>query len=198
MTFDPRSTDVQGAWVPLTVTPSEIPGFLDYAPVYSQFRMKKCILQINRTQTTGLNYLVVPSRTFASLVYLSEAVSAPSDPFTCVPPQQEHVLRQSRWQKEIFPNVTTGKVRVAWHPYTTIQGSGPNVGLSIQQKYQSIYNMNRWAPMGWVNNTSADHPLVTFGPYVVPNIAGTNADPPASTYPIPAVLTCYFQFRGQV
>lgn len=198
MTFDPRSTDTQGAWVPLTVLPSDIPGFLDYAPVYSQFRIKKCILHINRTAQTNLNYLVVPSRTFASLVSLSETNNVPAEPYTCVPPQQEAVLRQSRWQREFFPNTTTGKVRIAWHPYTTVQGTGPNVGLSSQQKYQSIYNLNRWAPMGWVNNQIANHPIVTFGPYVVPNIAGTNQDPPASTYPIPAVLTVYCQFRGQV
>lgn len=184
------------AWVPVTVLPHEIPGFSDYMSVYTKFRIKKCVLVINRTEATSLNYLVVPSRAFAEQTVVFTDNSG--QPYGNVPAQYEQELRQTKWQKEYFPSTVSGKVRIGWHPYTTVSSYGPNTHQNTTRVFQRIWNLNRWTPMAWVRQQGAGYPLVTFGPYIVPNDAATNADPPAGVYPIKAVLTMYCQFSGQV
>lgn len=196
--FDPRGTGAyQGLWVPVTVIPSDIPGFLDYNAVYSKFRIKKCVLMINRTETTSLNYLVVPSRAFAEHSVITG--NTVGQPYNNVPPQGEQALRQTKWQKEFFPSTVSGKVRVAWHPYTTVSSFGPNTAQTASRLFQKVWNLNRWTPMAWVQtaSTGTPTPFVTFGPYIVPNDAETNDAPAAGAYPIKSVLTLYCQFAGQ-
>lgn len=149
---------------------------------------------INRTEESGLNFLVVPSRTFAATALIG--TGNVGSPYANVPPQTEAALRQSKWQREFFPSTVSGKVRVAWHPYTTVSGLGPNTAQNNARVFQRIWNLNRWTPISWVRN--APNPLVTFGPYIIPNEAATNGNPPADVYPIKAVLTMYCQFKGQV
>lgn len=174
--------------------PNDIPGFTDYALVYSLFRIKKCVLMINRVEATSLNYLVVPSRAFAERAAPVTTTSV-GRPYGNVPPKMEVDLRQTKWQKEYFPSTVSGKVRVAWHPYTTVSSFGPNVGQVATRVFQRIWNLDRWTPFAW---TLQDNPIVTFGPYIVPNDAETNVDPPNGAYPIRSVLTMYCQFKGQV
>lgn len=176
--------------------PNQIPGFSDYQLVYSRFRIKKCVLMINRVEATSLNYLVVPSRAFAegTVAVTTTGVGAP---YANVPPQDERELRQTKWQREYFPSTVSGKVRIAWHPYTTVSSFGPNTGQVNTRLFQKVWNLSRWTPMSWVSPQAGANQLVTFGPYVVPNDAETNSDPPAGAYPIRSVLTMYCQFAGQ-
>ena len=168
---------------------------MDYASVYSKFRIKKCVLMINRVEATSLNYLVVPSRAFAEQSVILSANAG--NPYENVPPQTEAALRQTKWQKEYFPSTVSGKVRIAWHPFTTVSCFGPNVGQTTARLYQKVWNLNKWTPMSWNAIRGAGSSFVTFGPYIVPNDAETNADPPAGAYPIKCVLTMYCQFAGQ-
>lgn len=186
--------NVAGQWVPVTVIPTDVPGFNDYQGVYTQFRIKKCVLMINRVEATSLNYLVVPSRAFAEQSVITTPQAG--QPYINVPPQTETALRQTKWQREFFPSTISGKVRVAWHPYTTVSCFGPNVSQVNTRLYQKVWNLSKWTPLAWSSNTAASS-LVTFGPYIVPNDAETNANPPAGAYPIRCVLTMYCQFRGQ-
>nr|WDW25745.1 MAG: capsid protein [Canine stool-associated circular genome virus] len=135
-------------------TPSDVPGFIDYAAVYSHFRIKKCLLMISRqrasSDTTGFtdNYLVVGSRPFAALVApqaLSDTNPNPGGtnlpptaygnavpdyrPSTLVPAQQEGALRQTRWQHKLTPNSTKPYIHIGFYPYTMVGTFGPSGSL---------------------------------------------------------------------
>ncbi|AXL65922.1 putative capsid protein [Fly associated circular virus 6] len=183
-------TNVQAGWKPVAFTPQNLQGFNDYQSVYSQFRVKKCVVKINRGPDTNLVYLVVPSRAFAQTAAPSSSIA--NSWLAYVPPQTEQALRQTRWQKELMPSTTAGKVRFGFHPYTMITAMGPIAqGQSIN--FTRVWNLNKWTPMSWA---LAQYPMYMYGPYLCLNNALTNADPDLTTS-VSCIIECYFQFKGQ-
>ena len=43
-----------------------------------------------------------------------------------VPPAEETALRQTRWQKVIYPNKITRKLSIGFKPYTLVATLGPS------------------------------------------------------------------------
>jgi len=125
---------------------------MDYASVYSHFRIKKCIVTLSRDRGSGDgaglldNYLIVGSRPFAALVApqaLSDQNRPPSTSIqpgiansvpdfrnsTLVPSQTEEALRQTRWQRVVTPNSTRPYIRLGFYPYTLIGTFGPSMSI---------------------------------------------------------------------
>lgn len=186
----PSSNPAQ--WGPFTFNPVSLNGFSDYQSVYSQFRIKKCVIKINRGPNTNLAYLVAPSRTFANTTGPITPTGGSGVPEHMLPYQTETALRQTRYQREIMPNSMTGKVRVGFHPFTMVAAYGPvNVNFA-GTLFTRVWNLNKWTPMSWANQSN---PLYCFGPYICLNDALTNLDP--TNTQIHMVLEVYLQFKGQ-
>nr|UBJ25961.1 putative capsid protein [Sichuan rat gut-associated circular DNA virus 3] len=187
-------------YAPFSFVPQGIPGFQDYSTTYSQYRIVKARLQVSRvrngTGSSGApqldeksNVLVVPSRPMASLLP-PVPVTASNLDASYMPALSENQLRQSRWQKQYYPNTTTQAVSIGFHPFTFQAAFAPTAG-NTQVVYQRVWKGRNWTPMQWaVQQSPADY----FGPYVVIN--GFN-DEPSSSISVPITLTVYVQFRGQ-
>ncbi len=157
---------------------------MDYASVYSHFRVKKCLLTISRQRSeteTGLtdNYLMVGSRPFASMVppqALQDQVPHPGGanqipgiansvpdyrPATLVPPQQEDALRQTRWQHVHSPLNTKPYLHVGFYPYTLVGTFGPSGTIpdppqvSATAVVQAIAYQRLWEARKWMPFTWA-------------------------------------------
>ena len=103
---------------PFYFAPTLLPGFPDYQLTYSQFRILKCKLQLSLGSEGGEvdNFLVAPSRPFARNMGPSNLGDNRSEVF--VPVAEETALRQTRWQKVIYPNKITRKLSIGFKPYT--------------------------------------------------------------------------------
>ena len=185
---------------PFAFTPLNLPGFPDYQLTYSQFRLLKCRLQLSLASegnTEPDNYLVAPSRPFARNMGPSAVGDNLSEKF--VPPAEETALRQTRWQKVIYPNKITRKLSIGFKPYTLVACQGPSTVSGAQ--WSRVWECSRWMPFNWANTSEYDlNPsgasgaLYMYGPYLVPNTP-TGGDPDVGR--ISGTLTVYLQFRGQ-
>lgn len=185
---------------PFYFAPVQLPGFSDYQLTYSQFRILKCRLQISlASDTAGVdNYLVAPSRPFARNMGPGNLGDNSTEKF--VPPAQEAALRQTRWQKVIYPNKITRKLSIGFKPYTLVATLGPSNVRNAQ--WSRVWECSRWMPFNWANTSEYDlNPdgttgsLYMYGPYLVPN--SPLGDDPASASRVHGTLTVYLQFRGQ-
>ena len=188
-------------WRPFAFLPTGVPGFAEYAATYSHFRLVKGVLQISR-QLSGVSnngllnhYLIVSSRS-----YLASAPPARLDINTSVdyvaPAQTETALRQSRWQRSVYPQTNTSRVRAGFKPYTMVQTLGPTT-VSDNVKWQRIWEGRRWMPFTWAygyqGTTSS---MVFYGPYCVTETpVGNLSNTPENK--VACTLTLYCQFRGQ-
>ena len=188
-------------WHPFAFIPTAIPGFTDYYSTYSHFRIVKAVLQISRqlqgVSNNGLlnHYLIVGSRPF-----VASTAPARLDVNTSVeylaPGLEESRLRQARWQRSIYPQTNTSRVRAGFKPYTVVQTLGPTtVGDNV--KWQRIWEGKRWMPFSWAwgvqGSTSS---MVFYGPYCVTETpVGDVANTPENK--VACTLTVYCQFRGQ-
>lgn len=196
-----------------------LPGFNDYATVYSQFRLLKAVLYVRTSSsyvreevvsssaatpaTTMVapqnDYLVVSSGPFAS-------TSAPLNPAqqinpaNTVPPQTEGSLRQSRWQKVRYPSKVTSKLVVPFKPYTMVADYGPTVYSNPSSPtpvvYQRKWGARRWMPFSWA--LTGQSALKFFGPYVIentPQMRSPGIDAQTSSHYCTLVVYC--QFKGQ-
>lgn len=189
-------------WNAFSFVATALPGFSEYLPVFSRFRILKAYMDIARNSgttsgTTTLNehYLVVPSRTFARTTAPAD-VSGPHAPDQAVPPQKETALRQTRWQREIRPSDVKPYVRVGFKPYCMVGTYGPC--SSAQAAYYRVHEGSRWMPMSWTNDPQ--RPISFFGPYIAisNNLTNTSPEQPSTNYTINLTLTLYCQFCGQV
>ena len=185
---------------PFYFAPVQLPGFPDYQLTYSQFRILKCKLQLSLASEGGEvdNYLVAPSRPFARNMGPSALGDSQSESF--VPPAEETALRQTRWQKVIYPNKITRKLTIGFKPYTLVATLGPS-GMRNTQ-WARVWECSRWMPFNWANTSQYDlNPngqtgaLFMYGPYLVPNTPA-GGDASVNTV-IRGTLTVYLQFRGQ-
>ena len=204
------SDTVPPDYVAFSFTPVQLPGFADYYATYSKFRILKAYLYIGRSlanpQGTALsnaltnNYLVVGSRPFAN----TQFPFAVGDTLTnelIVPPQKEDALRQTRWQKVLYPGTTRTAFRVGFHPYSMISTNGPSGTTGYQ--YQRPWEARRWMPLTWASSTTS--PIAFFGPYLVADIqsAASVSTQPAgelangTTALCNIQLVCHVQFSGQ-
>ena len=91
-----------------------------------------------------------------------------------VPVAEESALRQTRWQKVIYPNKITRKLSIGFKPYTLVATLGPSSMRNAQ--WARTWECNRWMPFNWANTSQYDlNPdgttasLYMYGPYLVPN-----------------------------
>ena len=71
-----------------------------------------------------------------------------------VPPAEETALRQTRWQKVIYPNKITRKLSIGFKPYTLVATLGPS---NIQNaQWARVWECNRWMPFNWANTSEYD------------------------------------------
>lgn len=177
---------------------ASLPGFSDYASVYSHFRITKAVLKVNLQDGKDLHFLVAPSRPFATTIgpFNSSATQAASQ---LVPNQTENALRQTKWQRELYPSTTRTAVRVGFKPYIMTGSTGPTNGSGAPVDYYRIHEGRRFMPMSWaipVGGTSSQ-PAIFWGPYIAAS-TWENLDPGSSTtVTFHASLTVYCQFRGQ-
>lgn len=180
---------------------------MDYQTVYSQFRILKARLDISRARGNDAipaadNYLIVPSRAFALAGQPIGMVGqqAPSVTWSqYVPDQTEDALRQTRWQKVLYPSAITQKVHTSFKPYTMTAGFGPVIAsheaTGTGVIWPRIWEGYKWMPFKWANTTATTGlqvRLAFFGPYLVQNVIGTGG-----STAFPTTLTLYVQFRGQ-
>lgn len=188
-------------WHPFAFVPTGIPGFSEYAATYSQFRIVKAVLQISRqimnVSNNGLlnHYLIVGSRPFlASVAPAALDVNTGLD--YIAPGQTEAALRQARWQRSVYPQTNTSRIRAGFKPYTMVQTLGPST-VANNVKWQRIWEGKRWMPFTWAygyqgSNTS----MMFYGPYCVTETpVGDVSNTPENK--VACTLTIYCQFRGQ-
>ena len=71
-----------------------------------------------------------------------------------VPPAEESALRQTRWQKIIYPNKITRKLSIGFKPYTLVACQGPS---SVQNaQWARVWECSRWMPFNWANTSEYD------------------------------------------
>lgn len=191
---------------PFLFTPLSLSGFGDYYATYSHFRILKAKLHIPRDvgvddqnvyRDTDSNYLVVGSRPFAATT-LPTPQGEPS-PLNYVPQQRTDVLRQSRWQKVIYPSSTRTQITVGFYPYTMIGTFGPMWSNSATgAQYQRIWEARRWMPFTWATGGRAQLPF--FGPYIAHMDSSTDSSSSFATSvtnTVQITMEVWLQFKGQ-
>ena len=107
-----------------------------------------------------------------------------------VPVAEESALRQTRWQKVIYPNKITRKLSIGFKPYTLVATLGPSSMRNAQ--WARTWECNRWMPFNWANTSQYDlNPdgttaaLYMYGPYLsrIPRLDQTPASTARSTGP---------------
>lgn len=183
-------------------TPLDLPGFSEYQLTYSQFRILKCRLQVavntDKSKIGSGSYLIVPSRPFARNMGPTAIGDTTSSNF--VPYVQEAALRQTRWQKVIYPSKVTSKISFGFKPYTLVASQGPTSVTSAQ--WPRVWECSRWMPFNWANTHQNDAnasggatgALYMYGPYALTNLP-TGADNNEPT--LFGTMSVYLQFRGQ-
>ena len=71
-----------------------------------------------------------------------------------VPVAEETALRQTRWQKVIYPNKITRKLSIGFKPYTLVATLGPSSMRNAQ--WSRTWECNRWMPFNWANTSQYD------------------------------------------
>ena len=117
-----------------------------------------------------------------------------------VPVAEESALRQTRWQKVIYPNKITRKLSIGFKPYTLVATLGPSSMRNAQ--WARTWECNRWMPFNWANTSQYDlNPdgttaaLYMYGPYLVPNSpTGSDASVNGKIY---GTLTVYLNSEAR-
>lgn len=189
------------SYTAFSFTPRTMPGFFDYYMVYNKFRLLKAEIAIKREQVIGqdfnsapVSYLFVGSRPFAES-------TEPIDPTegisirNVVPNASEAALRQTKWQREQYPNNTTQVVKKRFKPYTVTAAYGPYSVNGQAIVFQKVYEARRWMPMVWaVNRPVPSGQLQFFGPYMCLNGPSQIVTQISS---VSYTLTLWCQFAGQ-
>lgn len=204
-------------------TPSQLPGFLDYASTYSEFRLLKASCKVHMavpgdgTEQALLanqpyTFLRVASRTFIEANAIANSSGGGGNPTTITsiltttePSVPE--LRQSRWQRQYYPSDIKNSLTFKFYPYT-LEWCGKPVGypgssgsFASSFSYLKYRSGRRWMPMSFLGvgrgPTDADDDVSFIGPYFV-RLLSTQPDSQAVTGYAPICqLTLWCQFRGQ-
>lgn len=206
--------------IPLVFTPTEFPGFFDYSSTYSQFRILKgqCKVHIALPEDSETNaplsnqpytYLRVASRPFleSSAVYQDTSGSDPMPVTQLLAALRvtSTQIRQSRWQRQYYPNDIKNVVSFKFYPYTlewsgkpvgTLTPVSSSAGITSYPKWRSA---RRWMPMSWLGLPSSESTddVSMFGPYFN-RLLSTQDDSQALTQFAPVcTVSIWCQFRGQ-
>lgn len=213
--------------IPLLFTPTQFPGFLDYARTFSQFRLLKARCKVHLAlpgdsaeeavlTNQPFTYLRVPSRPFLedTATVTGSTAGGGGDPINIqrlIAAKQVTVseIRQSRWQRQYYPSDIKNSISFKFYPYT-LTWSGKPVGTTAdpnnqanQYQYLTYMSARRWMPMSFLGQAPEDNPsnarddVTFFGPYFA-RLRSTQPDSQALTEFVPIVtISLYVQFRGQ-
>lgn len=171
--------------------PTDIPGFVDYFNVYTHFRIKKAVLRVAVTSSNTNNFLIVPSGPFAATMP-PVLDTDPQNPASYLSTITEEQLRQSRWQRVLYPDTTRTGIKVPFVPYTMISTHGPSLNATTRL-WQRHWSARKWMPLTWAYGatTTAAVPMQFFGPFVLESTTTDRSWNPECT------LIVYLQFKGQ-
>lgn len=165
--------------IPVVFTPSQLPGFADYANTYSEFRVLKAVckvhLAVDEDEAVGAplanqpyTYLRVASRpyleAFATTATGTTSESGGSNPTTLakiLANRQVRIteLRQSRWQRQYYPSDIKNSITFKFYPYT-LEWQGRPVGNTVTAdttpynlQYLKYRSGRRWMPMSFLGRS---------------------------------------------
>lgn len=172
---------------PISFEMANVSGFTDYGNVYSSFRVLRGEIVIPNVHSPVQSWVVASSQPFAE-TQTPIAIANVGTEASWVPSQSEGALRQTRWQRVLYPQSTTTGVRIGFKPYTLIAGYGPASTTNVFQRVWRGYN---WTPFTWA---AFNTPLVYFGPYIVGQSNPTDEE---AIDTLDMSLTLWLQFKGQ-
>lgn len=212
--------------IPLVFTPSNFPGFMDYASTYSQFRLLKaqCKVHLALPEDSEANaplsnqpytYLRVASRPFLEskniFTTVSEQGGNPRPVLEALAAIRVTAsdIRQSRWQRQYYPSDIKNVIAFKFYPYT-LEWSGKPVGQltptnsnAFNLTFQKWRSARHWMPMSWVasgvtGEGGADDDVSFFGPYFnrLLSAQGEAAQSLTEYSPV-CTVSVWCQFRGQ-
>lgn len=204
--------------VPFSFSPSNFPGFTDYFSTNNEFRLLKCTMKVhvgaNSSTTGGLadnpyTYLRVSSRPFTTQGALVPSANGLQNlPLNTISRISDvKTLRQSRWQKQVYPSDTRNVLKYSFYPYT-LRWTGRPVNsysaLSPEQasiSYLEYSSGRRWMPFSFLGpdptQTALADDVVFYGPYLVRLQAGQADTQGLAAFSAACEITLYAQFRGQ-
>lgn len=175
--------------VPFLFTPAMCNGFLEYAPVYSEFRIMKASLDITDlgvytvtdpdTENEAVKFIPVNGQVFtytSSQPFTNNAaIVMPTPQITSMPVRDfcariQTDLLQSRWSRLRKTRTTTSGVRVSFYPYQLSWKAHGLAGPQGQtQGYVEQLSGRRWMPMSFFGQNPQDNPVddvLFIGPYL--------------------------------
>lgn len=212
--------------VPLCFTPTQFPGFVDYAQTFSEFRVLKAMCKVHLAVDTDSSvgaplanqpytYLRVASRPFleSRATSASRTNAAGGDPIA-TPSLLAALrittaeLRQSRWQRQYYPSDIRNSISFKFYPYT-LEWQGRPVGntnnggstLAANFSYLKYRSGRRWMPMSFLGpNADAVTPnddVTFFGPYFERLFSNLPDTQAIGEFHPTVTLSVWCQFRGQ-
>lgn len=208
--------------IPIVFTPTQIPGFTDYASTFSEFRILKASCKVHMavpgdsTEQALLanqpyTFLRVASRPFIehnAILASSGQGGSPTSITEILRDTEPSIseLRQSRWQRQYYPSDIKNSLTFKFYPYT-LEWSGKPVGYPgsnnandnrlVYLKYRSA---RRWMPMSFLGEDmgpTASDDVSFLGPYFI-RLFSTQPDTQAvQQYQPICNLSIWVQFRGQ-
>ncbi|UPW40757.1 capsid protein [Sigmofec virus UA08Rod_19468] len=196
------STTFTVVHTPFNFNPVSIPGFSEYLTTYTQFRIKIARLRVSTISTTsaglpsgagvqGFNYLAVPSKPFAQ-GHPPIPQSSAQTPSAYLSTLLETDLRQSRFQRVLYPSAVTNQLKLSFVPYTFTSTFGPSSNTT-SLVWQRPWSAKKWMPVTWVNSATAG--LQFYGPYIARS--SPSGDSSVASWQSGVTLELYLQFKGQ-
>lgn len=170
--------------VPVCFTPTQLPGFIDYATTYSEFRILKAVCKVHLAvpgdeqegaalSNQPYTYLRVASRSFIeSSALLKTGAAGPatsgSNPIAITDllagnPLNISDVRQSRWQRQYYPSDIKNSITFKFYPYT-LEWSGKPVGnyavdaaTAPYTAYLKYRSGRRWMPMSFIGRVPTEN-----------------------------------------
>lgn len=211
--------------IPLVFTPTQFPGFLDYASTYSEFRLLKASCKVHLAlpedsaagaplSNQPYTYVRTASRSFIerSATFGSNSQGGSPNSIGDILHQQPlgiTELRQSRWQRQYYPSDIKNSLTFKFYPYTLTWTGRPvgDITNFASQAYRNSYlryaSGRRWMPMSFLGNPNipADQPNndVSFlGPYFVRLLSTLDDSQSLPAFQPVCTLHLWCQFRGQL
>lgn len=182
---------ITGIPVPFLFSPAQVEGFMEYAPVYSEFRILKAKLEIvdmgvysygsSTTQQTlvwrGVSsepFAVVSSQPFTTNYAVVNATPQPvvqNLTISALCAKDPDQLLQSRWARLRKPRTTETGITIGFYPYQlTWAAHGITTAAGSNNGYVEQRSARRWMPMSFfgatVDQSNPGDDVVFLGPYI--------------------------------
>lgn len=204
--------------LPITFSPTDLPGFLEWQATMSEFRFLKAKLKIGINPGATADgqpadqqhtYLRVSSRQFVTTRALVYSTAGQQE-YGVTNMSIRRVIagtladaRQSKFTKQMYPSDTRNVLTTGFYPYT-LQWSGKVYNASADNlpsrntQYLEYRSARRWMSMSYLGPTASSADDVTFiGPYMYRLLANQPDTQPLTAWQPTCLLTVYAQFRGQ-